>query len=140
MLNIRNGEIVKYNNVIGRIECRKEGYMFISIYNKNMIGIDNLDILTTATDEEKLEYIMSEIENEIRNKFSVGIVEVHTIENYQFVKVTSKENKQYFVFVDFIDINKICYSLDSAILSAIAYNNDTRNFYESACKLLDIDI
>lgn len=138
MLNIRNGEIVKYNNVIGRIECRKEGYMFT--YIDNNIGIDNVNILTNATEDEKLEYIMSEIENEVRNNFSVGIVEVHTIENYQFVKVTSKENKQYFVFVDFIDINKICYSLDSAILSAIAYNNDTRNFYESACKLLDIDI
>lgn len=140
MLNIKNGELVKYNDVIGRIECRKEGYMFTSVYIDNNIGIDTLDILTTATDDEKLEYIMDEITNEIRNKFSVGIVEVDTIENYQFVKVTSKENKQYFVFVDFIDINKICYSLDSAILSAIAYNNDTRNFYESACKLLDIDI
>lgn len=114
--------------------------MFTSVYIDNNIGIDNLDILTTATDDEKLEYIMDEITNEIRNKFSVRIVEVDTIENYQFVKVTSKENKQYFVFVDFIDINKICYSLDSAILSAIAYNNDTRNFYESACKLLDIDV
>lgn len=140
MLFIRNGELVKYNDVIGRIECRKEGYMFTSVYIDNNIGIDNLDILTTATDDEKLEYINDEITNEIRNKFSVGIVEVYTIENYQFVKVTSKENKQYFVFVDFIDINKICYSLDSAILKAIAYKNDTIKYCDSACKLLDIDI
>lgn len=140
MLNIRNGEIVKYNDVIGRIEYRKEGYMFTSIYIDNNIGVDNVDILTNATEDEKVEYIVSEVENEINNKFSVGIVEVYTIENYQFVKVTSKENKQYFVFVDFIDINKISYSLDSAIIKAIAYKNGTIKYCDSACKLLDIDI
>lgn len=136
MLNIRNGEIVKYNNVVGRIEYREGGFMLISIYNKNMVGIDNLDILTTATDEEKLTYIA----DEVKEGFSAKVVKVHIIGDYQFVEITINEDSHYIVFVDFIDINRICYSLDSAIIKAIAYKNDTMKYCDSACKLLDIDI
>lgn len=136
MLNIRNGEIVKYDDVVGRIECRKEGYMFTSVYIDNNIGIDNVDILTNATDKEKLTYIV----DEVKKDFSAKVVKVHIIGDYQFVEITTDEYSPYITFVDFIDINKICYSLDSAILRAIAYKNDTRNFYESACKLLDVAI
>lgn len=136
MLNIRNGEIVKHNNVIGRVEYKEGGFMFISIFNKNMICIDNLDILTTATDEEKLTYIV----DEVKKDFSAKFVKVHIIGDYQFVEITTDGDSHYVIFVDFIDINRICYSLDSAILKAIAYKNGTIKYCDSACKLLDIDI
>ena len=136
MLNIKVGSIVKHNNILGRIEYREGGFMFISIYNKNMICIDNLDILTIATVEEKLTYIVDEVKKDFPAKF----VKVHIIGDYQFVEITIDGDSHYVIFVDFIDIYRICYSLDSAILKAIAYKNGTIKYCDSACKLLDIDI
>lgn len=136
MLNIKVGSIVKHNNILGRIEYREGGFMFISIYNKNMICINNLDILTIATDEEKLTYIV----DEVKKGFPAKFVKVHIIGDYQFVEITIDGDSHYVIFVDFIDINRICYSLDSAILKAIAYKNGTIKYCDSACKLLDIDI
>ena len=136
MLNIKVGSIVKHNNILGRIEYRDGMFTFISIYNKNMICINNLDILTIATDEEKLTYIV----DEVKKGFPAKFVKVHIIGDYQFVEITIDGDSHYVIFVDFIDINRICYSLDSAILKAIAYKNGTIKYCDSACKLLDIDI
>lgn len=136
MLNVKIGSIVKHNNILGRIEYRDGMFTFISIYNKNMICINNLDILTIATDEEKLTYIV----DEVKKGFPAKFVKVHIIGDYQFVEITIDEDSHYVIFVDFIDINRICYSLDSAILKAIAYKNGTIKYCDSACKLLDIDI
>lgn len=136
MLNVKIGSIVKHNNILGRIEYRDGMFTFISIYNKNMICINNLDILTIATDEEKLTYIV----DEVKKGFPAKFVKVHIIGDYQFVEITIDGDSHYVIFVDFIDINRICYSLDSAILKAIAYKNGTIKYCDSACKLLDIDI
>lgn len=137
MLNIQAGSIVKYNNILGRIvEYGEEKFAFISIFNKNMICIDNLDILTTATDEEKLTYIV----DEVKQDSSAKIVKGHMIGDYQFVEITTDKDSRYVIFVDFIYINKICYSLDSAIIKAITYKNGTIRYCASVCKLLDIDI
>lgn len=136
MLNVKIGSIVKHNNLLGRIEYRDGMFTFISIYNKNMICINNLDILTIATDEEKLTYIV----DEVKKGFPAKFVKVHIIGDYQFVEITIDGDSHYVIFVDFIDINRICYSLDSAILKAIAYKNGTIKYCDSACKLLDIDI
>lgn len=135
MLNVV-GSIVKHNNILGRIEYGEEKLAFISIYNNNMVCIDNLDILTTATDEEKLTYIV----DEVKKDFSAKFVKVHIIGDYQFVEITTDGDSHYVIFVNFIDIHRICYSLDSAILKAIAYKNGTIKYCDSACKLLDIDI
>lgn len=136
MLNVKIGSIVKHNNILGRIEYRDGMFTFISIYNKNMICINNLDILTIATDEEKLTYIV----DEVKKGFPAKFVKVHIIGDYQFVEITIDGDSHYVIFVDFIDIYRICYSLDSAILKAIAYKNGTIKYCDSACKLLDIDI
>lgn len=136
MLNVKVGSIVKHNNILGRIEYREGMFAFISIYNKNMVCINNLDILTIATDEEKLTYIV----DEVKKGFPAKFVKVHIIGDYQFVEITIDGDSHYVIFVNFIDINRICYSLDSAILKAIAYKNGTIKYCDSACKLLDIDI
>lgn len=127
MLEMKYGEIVKHNGLIGKLVTDdKKNFLFLPAgfgrYSYSQLDIVTKDNLEKATFEEKVKYIQKD--------FSWGeIVYTHIIGKYVIFEYKTKGEPEtsFHPYINFKDISHSYNTLDQAIIGVIAYNYDGAN-------------
>ena len=136
--NMKCGDIVVYNGVIGKV-VTDEGIFKFKPCNSDRCYYSSLDTITEndvreATHEEKIELITKE--------FVWGrVTKVHCVGEYQIIEsVKDNGETNYHGYINYDDTNRGYCSLDSALVGCIGYKYEGENGRASSyfCKMVDM--
>ena len=124
---MKSGDIVIYKDEVGTVVTdydNKDILRFLPCnygryYSSELDEITENDV-REATHEEKLDLI--------RREYHWGeVIKIHCVGEYQIVEASKDEKVHYHGYINYNDINKSYYSLDSALVGCIGYKHEGGN-------------